>query len=68
MNSLFVQWFYFRASGELQGKTTTYSIVNAGQCAYPDAWPGLPFPIPSLIRGYLSGIQDENYYTMLEYY
>jgi len=35
-----MQWFYFRASGALQGKTTTYSIVNAGQCAYPDAWPG----------------------------
>ncbi|KAJ1481838.1 hypothetical protein T484DRAFT_1805898 [Baffinella frigidus] len=34
------QWFYFRASGELQGKKTTYSIVNAGQCAYPEAWPG----------------------------
>jgi murein tripeptide amidase MpaA len=35
----FFQWFYFRAAG-LDGRKTTFRILNAGQSAYPFGWPG----------------------------
>jgi murein tripeptide amidase MpaA len=36
--SEFMQWFHFRLSGA-KGKACTMHIENAGQSAYPDAWP-----------------------------
>lgn len=36
-NSDFLQWFHFSASG-LRGKTSHFSIVNAGKCTYPQGW------------------------------
>lgn len=35
----FYQWFFFRASG-VRGRRVTYRIVNCGDSAYPDGWPG----------------------------
>jgi murein tripeptide amidase MpaA len=33
------QWFYFRAAGALKGVRAHFSIVNAGETSYPEAWP-----------------------------
>jgi murein tripeptide amidase MpaA len=38
-DSEFFQWFYFRVSGA-EGRTLTFRILNAGESAYPDGWPG----------------------------
>lgn len=35
----FYQWFHFRVTGA-KGVPLTLRIVNAGQSAYPDGWPG----------------------------
>ena len=35
----FFQWFYFRVAGAA-GRTLTFRIVNAGDSAYPQGWPG----------------------------
>ena len=37
--SEFFQWFYFRAAG-LDGRATTFRIVNAAGSAYPMGWAG----------------------------
>jgi murein tripeptide amidase MpaA len=33
------QWFYFRASG-VKGRACKFTIANAAEASYPDAWPG----------------------------
>jgi hypothetical protein len=33
------QWFYFRAAGAFRGVNARFSIVNAGDVSYPEAWP-----------------------------
>ena len=33
------QWFYFRAAGALKGVRAHFTIVNAGETSYPEAWP-----------------------------
>jgi murein tripeptide amidase MpaA len=35
----FYQWFHFRLTGAA-GRDVTLRILNAGQSAYPDGWPG----------------------------
>lgn len=38
-NGKWYQWFYFRVRGGA-GRELTFRIVNAGQSAYPEGWPG----------------------------
>ncbi|MEG3087648.1 M14 family metallopeptidase [Sphingomonas sp. PB4P5] len=35
----FYQWFYFRVAGAA-GRKLTFRILNAGESAYPQGWPG----------------------------
>jgi murein tripeptide amidase MpaA len=34
------QWFYFRAAGGFRGINATFSIVNAAEVSFLNAWPG----------------------------
>lgn len=38
-NAIFKQYFYFRVSG-CKGRSFEYTILNAGECSYADAWNG----------------------------
>jgi hypothetical protein len=41
-NTCHKQWFYFKASFSKpleEAKRVSYHILNAGDCAFPEAWP-----------------------------
>ena len=40
LNSLHFQWFHFRVDGMQLGAEHAFSIINAGQSAYSQAWDG----------------------------
>lgn len=40
LRSAHFQWFHFQVDGLAPGQVQRFSLINAGQSAYPFAWPG----------------------------
>lgn len=43
------QWYYFKAAN-VQGAACSFKITNAGECSYPEAWPGSWAVVGSALR------------------